>query len=206
MDPTSAYLCSWFLWCIDLRKLKFDKQYRVFMWHQIKQKFASHHTHNCHVGSFLHGVVLENSIKCPKALFGSYHNTKLQMSHEDFSTVINSFYKVNQKFKHFLLFSLLSTIQKGNQAVVCGKIMHMFVCTALCTSSICNTQKKMTLHTYEQFKSDQPKWFCTPFCISLNHKLNIRAKHSKERQMDKIQLKCYQIYSNFYFIHINIIQ
>ena len=64
--------------------------YRGLSCDVISNNFASHHTAtgDHHVGFTVHGLVLENTTKCPRTVFSSYHNTKLQPSDKNINTHI----------------------------------------------------------------------------------------------------------------------
>ena len=92
------------------------------MWRSYQANFASHHTHDRHVGFLLacNGIGKHNKMS-PYFLFNSYHNTKLKQSDKNISTHtlggnFKSFCEVNRKFQRFLLFSSIPHHTKGNQA------------------------------------------------------------------------------------------
>ena len=138
--------------------------------------------------SFLNGAVLENTTKCPRTFYLDLVHTKWQLSHNlNISTLgwnLNSFHKVNQEFKHFVVFSILP-----------------------CKPSICNAQKKWP-NKNDQFTMTNWSDFAhhSVYHLRLQMHMNKTFKNNKAKKGHKNQLKCYQIYFNFYFIHINIIQ
>ena len=73
-----------------------------------RANFASHHTRDSHVGFLCTRSGIGKYNKMSRYfLFSSYHNTKLQLS--DKNTLggnFNSFCEINQKFKHFFIFSI----------------------------------------------------------------------------------------------------
>ena len=93
--------------------------------------FASHHTRDRYVVSSLHRGVLEiqqNVLLLFIKSIPQYQMTTgvTRILAYTFGLNFNSFYDVNQKFKHFFCFSLYRAIQKGNKKWK-GKIVRMCV-------------------------------------------------------------------------------